>query len=88
MPCALPLLAELASKRYATVEEPARAVIAERLASGESHRRDPLTFAREILHRDIEKYLRRPQSSRWILIEPAPEPKRLARPSDLAADVW
>jgi predicted ATPase len=50
------LLAELAARGYTIVDESARAIIAERLASGASRREDPLAFAREILRRDIEKY--------------------------------
>src|ERR671938_223494 len=50
------LLAELAARGYTTVEESARAIIAERLTSGASRRPSPLAFAREILRRDIEKY--------------------------------
>jgi predicted ATPase len=50
------LLAELAARGYTTVAESARAIIADRLASGASRRPDRLAFAREILRRDIEKY--------------------------------
>jgi predicted ATPase len=63
------LLAELAAKGYATVDESARAIIAERLANGQSPRPDPVTFAREILRRDIEKYLNRPRRSEWIFFD-------------------
>jgi predicted ATPase len=63
------LLAELAAMGYATVEESARAVIAERLARGASHRPDPLAFAQEILRRDIQKYLNRPRSSKWVFFD-------------------
>jgi predicted ATPase len=63
------LLAELAARGYATVEESARAVIAERLARGASRRPDALAFAREILRRDIEKYLDQPHTSEWVFFD-------------------
>ena len=63
------LLAELAALGYSTVEESARAVIAERLARGETPRPEPLTFAREILRRDIEKYLNRPRTLKWVFFD-------------------
>jgi predicted ATPase len=64
------LLAELAARNYLTVDESARAVIAERLARGESPRPDPLAFAQEILRRDIEKYARRTQQSgQWVFFD-------------------
>jgi predicted ATPase len=63
------LLAELAAMGYATVEESARAIIAERLARGASRRPDALAFAREILRRDIEKYLNQPRTSRWVFFD-------------------
>jgi predicted ATPase len=51
------LLGELAALGYATVEESARAIIAERLAAGKSRRPDPVVFhnSADILHasRDI-----------------------------------
>ena len=50
------LLGALASLGYATVEESARAIIAERLDAGMSPRPQATHFAREILRRDIEKY--------------------------------
>src|SRR5262249_5963036 len=59
------LLRELAALGYVTVEESARAIIAERLARGESRRPDPLTFAREILARDTEKYVSRSHAAKW-----------------------
>ena len=52
------LLGALAFLGYATVEESARAIIAERLAAGMSPRPPADQFAREILRRDIEKYER------------------------------
>jgi len=63
------LLAELAARGYTTVDESARAIIAERLARGASPRPDSLTFAREILHRDIEKYRRHSQESSWVFFD-------------------
>ena len=63
------LLAELAAKGSATVEESARAIIAERLARGVSRRPDPLAFAQEILRRDIEKYLDQPRTSKWAFFD-------------------
>ena len=63
------LLAELAAMGYATVEESARAIIAERLAAGESRRPDLPTFAREILRRDVEKYLGQPHTSDWTFFD-------------------
>jgi predicted ATPase len=52
------LLDALASLGYATVEESARAIIAERLAAGRTPRPQAAQFAREILLRDIAKYER------------------------------
>jgi len=52
------LLDALAVFGYATVEESARAIIAERLAAGMTPRPEAAQFAREILRRDIEKYER------------------------------
>ena len=63
------LLAELAALGHATVDESARAVIAERLARGASRRPDALTFFREILRRDIEKYRGQPQTSGWVFFD-------------------
>ena len=63
------LLAELLARGYATVDESARAIIAERLARGESPRPDPVAFAREILRRDIEKYVNRPPTSEWVFFD-------------------
>ena len=63
------LLAELAANGYATVEDSARAIIAERLARGASPRPDPPAFAREILRRDIEKYLGQPRTSQWVFFD-------------------
>jgi predicted ATPase len=62
------LLAELAAIGYATVEESARTIIAERLASGLSPRPDPSSFAREILRRDMEKYVQS-DSTRWTFFD-------------------
>jgi predicted ATPase len=63
------LLAELAAMGYKTVEESARAIIAERLARGESPRPSLPEFARETLRRDIERYLGEPQTSEWIFFD-------------------
>jgi len=63
------LLAELAGMGYATVEESARAIIAERLAHGASRRPDALAFAQEILRRDIEKYLNQHRTSKWVFFD-------------------
>ena len=63
------LLTELATMGYATVQESARAIIAERLAIGLSRRPDPLSFARAILNRDIEKHLGQPQTSNWVFFD-------------------
>jgi predicted ATPase len=63
------LLAELAKMGYSTVEESARAIIAERLARGASRRPDPVTFAQETLRRDIEKYLGRPRTGQWVFFD-------------------
>jgi predicted ATPase len=63
------LLAELAAMGYTTVEESARAIIAERLARGASRRPEALTFAREILRRDIEKYFNHLRSSSWVFFD-------------------
>ena len=63
------LLAQLAAMGFTTVEESARAIIAERLANGASRRPDPPAFAREILRRDIEKYLGQPQTAKWVFFD-------------------
>jgi predicted ATPase len=63
------LLAELAARGYATVEESARAVIAERLARGASRRPDALAFAQEILRRDVEKYVNQPRTTEWVFFD-------------------
>jgi predicted ATPase len=63
------LLAELASMGYATVEESARAIIAERLASGLTPRPSLSEFARQILGWDIEKYVAQPQTSKWVFFD-------------------
>ncbi len=63
------LLTELAAMGYATVEESARAIIAERLGRGERPRPDAVAFAREIVQRDIEKYLNQPRTSQWVFFD-------------------
>ena len=63
------LLAELASMGYATVDESARAIIAERLASGLSRRPRPSEFAHQILSRDIDKYVAQRPASTWVFFD-------------------
>ena len=63
------LLAELATLGYATVGESARAVIAERVAAGETPRPQPPAFAREILRRDVDKYLQQPPGWAWVFFD-------------------
>jgi predicted ATPase len=63
------LLNELAAMGHVTVDESARAIISERLATGRSPRPDPVAFAREILRRDIEKYLKQPRTSAWVFFD-------------------
>ena len=63
------LLAELGARGYATVEESARSIIAERVASGLSARPALPIFAREILRRDVEKFLSHTPGSEWIFFD-------------------
>ena len=63
------LLVELAARGYTTVDESARTIIAERLARGVTPRPDPVSFAREILRRDVEKYLNSPRTSEWVFFD-------------------
>lgn len=63
------LLAELAAMGYTTVEESARAIITERLANGLSRRPEPALFAREILRRDIQKYLEQAHIRNWVFFD-------------------
>jgi predicted ATPase len=63
------LLAELAALGFATIEESARAIIAERVAAGQSPRPEPPAFAREILGRDIDKYFLQPSTSTWVFFD-------------------
>ena len=63
------LLSALATMGYDTVDDSARAVIAERLARGASRRPDAAAFGREILRRDIGKYLRQRRTSTWVFFE-------------------
>jgi predicted ATPase len=63
------VLAELGTMGYTTVEDSARAIIAERLARGASPRPDPRLFAREILRRDIAKYRAQPRTSQWVFFD-------------------
>jgi predicted ATPase len=55
------LLAALRVSGYGAVDESARAIIQERVATGLSPRPPALEFAREILRRDIEKYQQQPE---------------------------
>lgn len=50
------ILSALAERGYSFVPESARKIIKERLAAGLWPRPDPVSFAREILSSDIEKY--------------------------------
>lgn len=63
------LLAKLALMGYPTIEESARAIIAERLASGLTRRPSPSEFAYQILSRDIEKYVGHRQTSKWVFFD-------------------
>ena len=63
------VLGELAAMGYTTVEDTARAIIAERVARGASPRPDLPTFAREILRRDIAKYVGQPRTSQWVFFD-------------------
>jgi len=63
------LLAELGTRGYATVSESARAIIAERRATGRTPRPEPVAFAREILRRDTEKYYANPGQSGWVFFD-------------------
>ena len=63
------LLGELARLGHRVVEESARAIIAERLASGESPRPGLLDFAREILRRDVEKFERAASGPGWVFFD-------------------
>jgi predicted ATPase len=63
------LLHQLSLLGFRTVQESARAIIAERLAAGASPRPDPATFALEILQRDIEKYEREANGSDWVFFD-------------------
>lgn len=55
------LLAALRARGHRAVDESARAIIQERLASGVSPRPPAFEFARQILHRDIAKYEQPPE---------------------------
>ena len=63
------LLVELAARGYPTVGDSARAIIAERLARGDSPRPNPVEFADAIMRRDVEKYLQRSGSSNWVFFD-------------------
>lgn len=63
------LLAALGAMGYTIVDESARAIVAERIASGASRRPDLPAFAREMLRRDIEKYRGQPDTSNWVFFD-------------------
>jgi predicted ATPase len=63
------LLAALAGMGYVTVEESARAIISERLARGTTPRPAAPAFAREILRRDVEKYLNQSRTPAWVFFD-------------------
>ena len=63
------LLHEFAARGYPTVDESARAIIAERLGRGATARPDLPAFAREILRRDVAKYLATRPIARWVFFE-------------------
>jgi predicted ATPase len=50
------LLSALAQRGFLVVAESAREIIVERVSRGQTPRPDPGAFAREILHRDLQKY--------------------------------
>jgi predicted ATPase len=63
------LLGEFGTRGYATVDESARSIIAERVARGLSARPELPIFAREILRRDIEKYMCVARDPEWIFFD-------------------
>ena len=63
------LLTGLADLGYETVQESARAVIAERLAAGKSPRPEPQDFALEILRQKIEKFNGIANSADWVFFD-------------------
>jgi len=63
------LLNELGTRGYATVDESARAIIAERVAGGLSARPELPVFAREILRRDVDKYVRLAACPDWVFFD-------------------
>ena len=63
------LIHALAAAGYPTVEESARAIIAERLARGESPRPQQRAFALEILRRDKAKYRAASQHGSWTFFD-------------------
>lgn len=50
------ILGALTQRGYSFAPESARSIIKRRLATGQSPRPDPVSFAREILNSDMEKY--------------------------------
>jgi predicted ATPase len=59
----------LAAKGYPTVDESARAIIAERVGRGATARPDLPAFAREILRRDVAKYIAPRPIARWVFFD-------------------
>lgn len=63
------LLRHLSTIGHETVDESARAIIAERLAQGLVPRPDALSFARDILDRDLDKYQRHRAARHWVFFD-------------------
>jgi len=66
------LLCTLAARGVQTVEESARALIAERKHAGLSARPEPIEFAREILRRDTAKFQATEGRAGWIFFDRGP----------------
>jgi predicted ATPase len=60
---------QLSEIGHETVGESARAIIAKRLAQGLAPRSDPLSFARDILDRDMDKYRRHRTATHWVFFD-------------------
>jgi predicted ATPase len=63
------LLRALAAQGYATIDESARAVIAERRAAGLPPRPAPAEFAREVLRRDLAKVQASEALTGWVFFD-------------------
>lgn len=63
------LLAALRDAGHATVAESARALIAERRASGQSPRPPPAEFARELVRRDTRAYTAAAAQPGWVFFD-------------------